>query len=810
MMTSANVNALGRVADWLRVMHGKRNAFAALILIATLFPHAMTLRAAEDAGAISLDEAREQLGAIQREMAAAKDERRLLEFRKRALTLQSELREASDRLAPELAQIDARMAELGAQPERADESTDVATERRQLEQSRATIEGQLRLANLLSLEADQTAREISARSRSMFREQLGVRARSPLQRSFWVELGADMPRDARHARAVGRQIQEALRDSSVPGVIAALLVGAFTLFGRRRVATELLQLPVRGRLRRSLRVSTDVVLWTASAGIIAAAIIFALSSGEAPASYLAAFLQGVGAIITFGVYVLTLGAGLLSFRAPSWRLPRISDEVASALHSFPAQFAAVVVFVSLIELFTATLNLSLSLSVALNGLTTLVLGVVLARGLRRALEARRRAVSPTGESPEGSAALPLWIPIAAGFGWVVFVGSILCVLLGYVSLASFIVRQSAWTLIVLCTAYLVVILLEDILVALLSTKRTKGSDTADPRQRTRATVLLSALARVTIGLGALFLVLAPYGAGIVDLFPGFHRVQEGVSIGAIELRPGPVARGILVLVLGIAAVRLVKQWTQKRYLPTTRMDAGMRESVTSLIGYVGYGIVISMTLSAMGVGLQKIAWVASALALGIGFGLQAIVQNFVSGLILLAERPVKVGDWVALEQFEGDIRRINARATEIQRIDRSTIIVPNSEFITKVVRNVTYANPLGLVQIRLPVPLGADVERVRMELLQAFRAHADVLRTPEPVVMLDGVEGGSILFNARGYVSSPRAVARVRSALLFEILMRFKETNPLVSRPVTVALTERSTLSTERHDDGGALTGRMC
>jgi small-conductance mechanosensitive channel len=191
-------------------------------------------------------------------------------------------------------------------------------------------------------------------------------------------------------------------------------------------------------------------------------------------------------------------------------------------------------------------------------------------------------------------------------------------------------------------------------------------------------------------------------------------------------------------------------------------------------------------MSAMGIGLERIAWVASALSVGIGFGLQAVVQNFVSGLNLLAERPVKVGDWVSLGGIEGDIRRINVRATEIQMGDRSTVIVPNSEFITKVVRNVTLADPLGLVQVKLPVPLGNDAQQVRELLLKAFDANTDVLDTPAPAVLLDGVDSGQLLFNATGFVKSPRMSGNVRSALLFDVLARLKDAGITLSAPPTM------------------------
>jgi len=137
---------------------------------------------------------------------------------------------------------------------------------------------------------------------------------------------------------------------------------------------------------------------------------------------------------------------------------------------------------------------------------------------------------------------------------------------------------------------------------------------------------------------------------------------------------------------------------------------------------------------------------------------------------------------------EGDIRRINVRATEIQMGDRSTVIVPNSEFITKVVRNVTMAEPLGLVQIKLAIPIAVDAEAVRTHLLEAYRVHADVLDTPAPNVLLDGIDGANLLFNATGFVSSPRAVAGVRSSLLFDVLRRLREAGITLAAAPTVMI----------------------
>ena len=160
------------------------------------------------------------------------------------------------------------------------------------------------------------------------------------------------------------------------------------------------------------------------------------------------------------------------------------------------------------------------------------------------------------------------------------------------------------------------------------------------------------------------------------------------------------------------------------------------------------------------------------------------MQNFVSGLILLVERPVKVGDWVVLGDIEGDIRRINVRATEIQLGDRSTAIVPNSQLITQSVRNVTLANAEGRVLFKLPLPLDCDAARVRQVVLDALAAHAGVLAKPAPSVLLDGIAGGSLVFVAAAYIANPRQASGVRSDLLIEILSQLRAQGIALSTPL--------------------------
>jgi small-conductance mechanosensitive channel len=282
------------------------------------------------------------------------------------------------------------------------------------------------------------------------------------------------------------------------------------------------------------------------------------------------------------------------------------------------------------------------------------------------------------------------------------------------------------------------------------------------------------LSRLSIFFYMAIAFVAPLGSSPGQLFQRSGKLGSSLKVGEFELMPSAIFRFLAVLVIGFVVLRLFKRWLQNSYLPHTKLETGMRSSLATLLGYVGGIVVIAFALSALGISVNRIAWVASALSVGIGFGLQAIVQNFISGLILLAERPVKVGDWVVLGASEGDVRRINVRATEIQLGDRSTLIVPNSEFITKTVRNMTLANAEGRVLIRLPMPLTTDAQQVREIMLGAFQEHESVLLAPLPGVTLDGIENGLLIFQGIAYVPSPRVAAGVRSDLLFTILKRLQ------------------------------------
>ena len=201
-----------------------------------------------------------------------------------------------------------------------------------------------------------------------------------------------------------------------------------------------------------------------------------------------------------------------------------------------------------------------------------------------------------------------------------------------------------------------------------------------------------------------------------------------------------LAAAVLLLAL-LVVTRMVQRWLETELLPRTAIEPSLQLSIVTIFGYVGAIAAIALALDGLGFDLQKIALIAGALSVGIGFGLQSIVSNFVSGLILLTERPIRVGDSIVVKGEEGWVRRVRVRATEIETFDRASVIIPNSELITGVVKNWTRANTLGRVVIKVGVAYDSDPDAVRDILIDIARAHPQVVQSPPPGGVPAGLRG---------------------------------------------------------------------
>lgn len=255
-------------------------------------------------------------------------------------------------------------------------------------------------------------------------------------------------------------------------------------------------------------------------------------------------------------------------------------------------------------------------------------------------------------------------------------------------------------------------------------------------------------------------------------------VVLGGMVGNIQLVPLNIIGGMLVFAVLIVVIGWTKRWIDRRWLQHIVTERGAREALTTLFGYVGFILAALIGLTQAGVDLGGLVWVSSALALGIGFGMQEIANNFVSGLILLFERPIRAGDFVSVGDIEGYVRRIRIRATEIETLDNQNVLVPNSELISGRVTNWVLRDTYGRLRVTVGVAYGSDVEKVREILESVACAHPEVItdgRAPAPRALFWGFGDSSLDFELRVRIDRIDRRFSVKSDLNFEINKEFRD-----------------------------------
>ena len=698
-------------------------------------------------------------------------------------------------LEPLLAQVEARVQQLGpvddAGADGGVEGGDLGRQRKLLDQERGTIDSALKRGKLLSVEAAQMAGAIEKMRTQQFNEEISRKVSSPLSLELWRQFADHVPTDLQRVGALARQGRQALQQAvaeqgarrPATGLLLALLLLLplrlwLRYLGRRFAASE--QAP-DGRLRRSGLAVWQLLLGVVLPGLAAMVLVDSLRAIDAIAPRLESVADAFVKASVVAAFFVSASKSLLVPRRPSWRLIRVDDAAARVLARYAWAAAGLSWLAMMLNALDVASRTSAVTTVALDGLLALTYVGLIVGVLRTLARMRRRQDREAADSGDGEHGRRRggWLMLAWLGGHLTVLAALVAALFGYLNFAVFVATQMVWMTVVVLSTSLFMKFFDDFALWLFSPQSRSGQAIAQATgmgasHLAQFGVMLSALLRIAVLLLGIAAVTAPFGNSHT-LFGWLGALTQGLKIGDAVLRPSAMLRAAVVLVLALALFRTLQGWLVNTYLPKTDFDIGARNSISTVARYVGIILCGLWTLAALGIGFEKVALLASALSVGIGFGLQAITQNFVSGLILLAERPVKLGDRIALGDQEGDIRRISVRATEIQLDDRSTLIVPNSELITKSVRNITMASPLGRVQIKFSVPLATDIVALKQLLLSIYAQHAAVLDTPAPGFYIDSISGSVININTMAYVSSPRNTYGTRSDLLYELLKQSAE-----------------------------------
>ncbi|QRZ13664.1 mechanosensitive ion channel family protein [Paracoccus methylovorus] len=286
-----------------------------------------------------------------------------------------------------------------------------------------------------------------------------------------------------------------------------------------------------------------------------------------------------------------------------------------------------------------------------------------------------------------------------------------------------------------------------------------------------------ALMPVLIGFALILLSLPLFaliwGARPNDLAEAWNRVQQGFSFGGVRLSPMAILTFLIVFALGYFLTNFVQGAFRRLILPKTKLDAGGQNAVASIIGYVGLALAIIFAVTSAGIDLTSLAFVAGALSVGIGFGMQQVVSNFVSGIILLVERPITVGDWIEVGGQQGVVKKMSVRATQIQAFDRTQVIVPNSNLITQPVTNWTRGSLAGRISVPITVAHGSDSRKVADLLREIAEDQPTVLINPAPAVLLRSITAEGQNFELRAVLSDINGGIGVTSEINHQILEHF-------------------------------------
>ena len=451
-----------------------------------------------------------------------------------------------------------------------------------------------------------------------------------------------------------------------------------------------------------------------------------------------------------------------------WRLIPASDRAAARICGLILTLAIVYGVTTLIYVVTRIVQAPFALTVAVAFPSSLLLAAIIVAILLTPLDGQHQERMPSLRWLT-ALRIPIWITVAA---------IVVCALGGYLALSRFLAQQLIVTGSILSFVYLLLLWVDGLMHGLGDDSAATGlwlKERAGLEQRRRKQLVLpiGLVLKFAVLVFSVPLILLQWGYRWPDIYDWYSQFF-GFQIGNTQVSFGVLLASIIVFGLAYAAARVFQGWLDAHVLKPAGISGGVRDSIRIGVGYVGIVIAALAAFSYAGFNLSNLAILAGAFSVGIGFGLQSVVNNFVSGLILLAERPIKVGDLVVVGGEEGYVRKISVRSTEVETSERARVLIPNSCFITEKVKNWTLRDDIRRIVIPISVGYGCDARKVMATLLKVAQDNPNVMTTPAPSVDFD-FGADTLNFKLYAFVDDLDKGGSTSTDLRFAILDAFSE-----------------------------------
>lgn len=702
------------------------------------------------------------------------------------------LLEAGVSFRPRLTEINARLEQIGSPPADGQPAeADVVTEERaRLTNEKAQINAVLGETEDASLQVNRLSNKVITIRRDLFTSTLSQRVQIDYSLGSNVTTAASDQLTAlgKIVRSWWRFVVSFKLNSFLAATFFALVAAVLLELGARYFLGTIYQrdpeVESPSYLSRLSVAFWSTLIPSAAVGVFFATTYFFLDYFNVLRSDIALILRSVFSSAGLVYFIYRMSKAIISHDMPAWRLMPIAPRSGRVLLVLATTAALVNGLDYVFSTVNQVLSSPLSLTVAKSLVSSLLIGaliiwIALLKPIQR----------------EGDGEVHSWPKLAKILLFILGAIPVVSSLAGYIGFARFASQQIMVSGAFLIMMYLGFLTARAIIEegAFKSTKIGHGLQNKfdlDDSSMDQAGLIVGILINLMVLLIGLPLILMQFGFQWSELKDTFFRLMTGFSIGDFSISLTGILTGIVLFLVVYFFTRWFQRWLDTTVMVRGRVDVGVRNSIRTVIGYIGLCLAALVGISAAGFNLSNLALIAGGLSLGIGFGLQNIVQNFVSGLILLAERPFKVGDWVEAGTVSGTVKKISVRATEVETFQRQSIIVPNSTLINGNVGNWTHHNKLGRIELNFQLPMVDEPRRIHAALLEVVRSNPSVLKNPAPYVALTATTYWQLTFDMYAFLADITSSTDVKNELRFSAVESLHKLNKEIEMEKAAAAAE--------------------